>query len=755
MRSFLVLSKKDLRGYFDQPTGYILIVIFLGLTSWLFFRTALVTEEASLRPLFESFLPWVLAIFVPAATMRLIAEEQRDGTLEILLTQPIRAIGILFSKFSAGLIFVLIGVAFTVGLPLSLMTAGDLDEGAIIAQYIGTFFLTASFVSIGLFASSLTRNQIVAFMTALTLTMVLMLAGLPLVTLALPRAAAVLVQGLSPLTHYSGIARGVLDLRDVLYFISIISVFLSGTYLAFRAKTVSHRSSGYLNLQLGVAGLVVVSLLVGWFGGEIRGRWDLTEQKLYTLSPAAQELFANLDDIVTVKLFASKDPPPQIALTKRDVNDFLDDVASASDGKVRVVRVYPDESDEAEEEALRSFVPPVQFSDQSAGEFKIQVGYLGMGMRYANRHEVIQYVETVDGLEYQVAAGLFRMAQKQPKEVAVLSGFGGKRRDAELQSFRNQLEQHHILDEVGDAGGGPLGLDITDVLIVAGPTEWVPRSIYDDIHDYLARGGKVLLMLDPVTIDNATLSGTDNENSMTDFLHEYGINLQQNIVFDTLSNETLSFRSQFGAVQLPYPYWPRVETVDRKIAGGVGSVILPWASSLKITEPAGKTVDVEVTPLLETTESGALDEEYFNISPQSPTLEGVPEDQLGKKLLAVSLTGTRCPVLQPKCEKDPDKPFRMIVVGDSDWISESMVNQYGEHLAMGVNFVDWLTQDDALAAVRAKGSTERKLVFDTSTHRNLVRYANIVGVPFIFVLLGLTRYFMRRNAMRKVYTRAT
>ena len=135
MRSFLALLKKDIKGYFDQPTGYILLIIFAAISAYLFFRTALVNGEASLRPLFD-WMPWILTIFVPAATMRLIAEEQRDGTLEILFTQPIRGWNVLIAKFLVGLIFVSTGVIFTIGIPLALMTAGKLDLGAIFAQYL-------------------------------------------------------------------------------------------------------------------------------------------------------------------------------------------------------------------------------------------------------------------------------------------------------------------------------------------------------------------------------------------------------------------------------------------------------------------------------------------------------------------------------------------------------------------------------------------------------------------------------------------
>ena len=118
--------------------------------------------------------------------MRLMAEEQRDGTLEILLTHPIRAWTVLFAKFFAGLAFVSTGIVFTIGIPLALRTAGDIDEGAIVAQYIGTVFLTGSFVAMGLFSSSLTRNQIVAFIIGMLLIMGFMVAGLQVVTPVLP-----------------------------------------------------------------------------------------------------------------------------------------------------------------------------------------------------------------------------------------------------------------------------------------------------------------------------------------------------------------------------------------------------------------------------------------------------------------------------------------------------------------------------------------------------------------------------------------
>ena len=166
MRSpLLALAKKDIKGYFDQPAAYILIVPFVAVLSYVYFSQALLASEASLRHLFtvefeiqNPSLPWLLALFVPAATMRLLAEENRDGTLELLLTHPIRGWIVLLSKFLAGFVFVAFAILATIGIPIAVNTAGNLDLGAAIGQYVSSLFLAAAFVSIGLFTSSLTRN---------------------------------------------------------------------------------------------------------------------------------------------------------------------------------------------------------------------------------------------------------------------------------------------------------------------------------------------------------------------------------------------------------------------------------------------------------------------------------------------------------------------------------------------------------------------------------------------------------------------
>ena len=754
MRPFFALVRKDLKGYFDQPTGYILVVIFVVLLSYLFFNAAFLSGEASLRPLFTTdfspSLPWLLAIFVPAATMRLLAEEHRDGTLEFLMTQPVRGWTVLTAKFTSGLVFVGAAIVATITIPLTLQTAGDLDEGAIIAQYLGSIFLTASLISIGLFTSSLTRNQIVSFMAALALNFMLMFAGLDLVRAALPVQVAVLFQDLSPVTHFSSMARGVLDLRDVLYFIALILTFLSAAYLMLRSRSLSRRSPQFVYLQFGVAGMVVLSLLIGWFGNSIGGRLDLTEDKIYTLSGGMEQIVDELDDVLTIKLFESKDLPPQHALVARDVNDFLDGLASTSDD-VEVVRRRPDPAEEGDEDTIEAQmlgVPQVQSTLQSQSELQLKNIYLGVSMTYADRKEIIPFVEQIDGLEYRVASLANQMLRRELKTIGFLSGHDEMTLDVHLPTLAGVLSTNYNVIQVEAAEDQDLDLSALDVLVVARPISPFPQQHIDALRDYIDQGGKVAFLLDPILVfpdpQGTALLGGQNTASLASFVNRYGVFVDQDLLLDYRSY------SNFPGSALPYPYWMRVPVIDDKIAGNVETTVLAWASSVGITQ--SEVGPVEVIPLLETTAFAARlelpdEQSVFNVSPD--IIPEVSETDLREQLTGVAVTGT-APAGQINGESSS---FRLVVIGDSDWISDAVVNQPdgADNLFLFSNLIDWLAQEDALADIRSKLITSRQLLFDSQTHRNLVQYGNVVGIPFFFALLGVIRFLMRRRATRRVY----
>jgi ABC-2 type transport system permease protein len=219
----VIFCKKELRSYFDSPVAYIVITIFLLIAGWFFFSDLFLVNQASLRNLF-GIIPFIFMFFIPAVTMRLISEEKKSGTMEILLTLPVKDYQIILGKFLAGMILIAVAVILTLVYTLTLSGLGDLDFGLVVAGYLGLLFLGASYLSIGIFTSSLTQNQIVAFITSFLIIFVLFM--LDKVLVFVPTFLASFFEYLSVDYHFSNLSRGVIDSRDVLYFLSLIFLFL-------------------------------------------------------------------------------------------------------------------------------------------------------------------------------------------------------------------------------------------------------------------------------------------------------------------------------------------------------------------------------------------------------------------------------------------------------------------------------------------------------------------------------------------------
>ena len=225
------ISKRELRSYFTTPLAYVFIVIFLalnGVTAF-YFGGLFDRGQADMQPLF-GFLPWLYLFLIPAVAMRLWAEERKAGTLELLMTLPVSTFNAVFGKFLAAWIFTGIALALTFPVWVTVNYLGDPDNGVIIASYLGGFLMAGSYLAIGGFVSAMTRNQVIAFVVGAAVIFLFMMSGLVLVQSAFrgwaPELVIDLVRSFSFLVHYDAIVRGVIDIRDLIFFISIIGVFL-------------------------------------------------------------------------------------------------------------------------------------------------------------------------------------------------------------------------------------------------------------------------------------------------------------------------------------------------------------------------------------------------------------------------------------------------------------------------------------------------------------------------------------------------
>jgi ABC-2 type transport system permease protein len=234
MKQVIHILGKEFRTYFVSPIAYIVISIFLLVTGWFFFMTFFLFDQADLRNFF-ALLPIIFSFVVPAITMRLFSEELNVGSYEILLTMPVTIRQVVLGKFLASLVFVAAMLVPTLAYPISVAFLGELDWGPVMGGYIGALLLGASFSAIGLFASSLTRNQIIAFITGMAICFSLTLIDKML--FFLPQVLLGFLQYLGADFHFRNISKGILDSRDILYFLSVSFVALYGTHLALQEKS--------------------------------------------------------------------------------------------------------------------------------------------------------------------------------------------------------------------------------------------------------------------------------------------------------------------------------------------------------------------------------------------------------------------------------------------------------------------------------------------------------------------------------------
>jgi ABC-2 type transport system permease protein len=234
MTKVLAVARRELRAYFNSPVAYVVLGIFGIAVAALFFFVigggVFVIGEASMRPLF-SISPWLFMIVSPAVTMRLLAEERKSGTYEVLMTLPVREVEVVLGKFLAALGMVSVGILSTLPIPLSLaaVTAEgySLDWGPVLGGYLGMGLVASTFLAVGMWASALTKNQIVGFIVGLALCFVLVM--LDSAVFLLPESISATVQYFSVIAHFESISRGVIDSRDLVFYLSTAAIFLMGT----------------------------------------------------------------------------------------------------------------------------------------------------------------------------------------------------------------------------------------------------------------------------------------------------------------------------------------------------------------------------------------------------------------------------------------------------------------------------------------------------------------------------------------------
>lgn len=395
------IVRKELMQFFASPIAYLFLAAFAAVTLFVFFwgEAFFARNLADVRPLFE-WMP-VLLIFLSAAlTMRMWSEERRTGTLEFVHTLPVANWQFVLGKFFACLLLLALALVLTLPLPLTVNMLSPIDWGPVWAAYLATLLLGGTYLALGLFISAHTQNQIVSLMLTALIGGVLYLIGTPTLTDWVGEPLASIFKAIGTGSRFESIARGVLDARDLYYYLSLIVIFLGLNLWGLeRERWAATGSYQHHALWRRGTALVVINLLLVniWMAPLTSLRLDVTQGQRFSLGKASYDYLSRLHEPLIIKAYFSKNTHPLLAPLVPQIKDLLNEYQIAGKGKVKVVDIDPTEDQQAANDAASQYgIKPVPF--QVSGRYQASVvnAYFNLVVSYGGEFQTLSYKDLID-----------------------------------------------------------------------------------------------------------------------------------------------------------------------------------------------------------------------------------------------------------------------------------------------------------------------------------------------------------------------
>lgn len=502
------ISRKESRAFFRSPIAIIFLGVYLSFTLITFFGTEqfFARNIADLRPMF-TWLPVLLIFLCSALTMRQWSEEQKLGTLEVLFTLPVRIPQLVLGKFFASLSLVALGLLLTLPIPVMVDMHGNLDWGPVIGGYVGALLLAGAYLSIGLFVSALTDNQIVALIGAVVLSALFWAVGSDPIVQFAGRSGAEILTAIGTGSRFESIRRGVLDLRDLAYYLTLVASFLTlnGVVLAAKGWSDGHRTSvGRANAKL-LAGLVLANAVVlNVLLTDVTSlRVDLTERQEYTISPVTKKIVRGLSEPLLLRGYFSEKTHPLLAPLVPRIRDTLLEYAIIGGDGVRAEFIDPLSGDEEtqielQKEAEQKYgIKTSAFQVASANERSITNSYFSILVQYGDEFEVLNYQDLIEvsgtsnqnievklrNLEYDLTGAIKKVSSGFQTVDAL---FASLEAPAKLTAFitKDKLPEDYaevpgrlekVMAELTEQAGEKLEFEVIDP--TAADAEWTPRKL--------------------------------------------------------------------------------------------------------------------------------------------------------------------------------------------------------------------------------------------------------------------------------------
>jgi ABC-2 type transport system permease protein len=801
---------KEIATFLNALTGMIAVAVFLsiiGLFLWVFPGHYNIPDApyANLNGLFQ-LAPYVYLFLIPAITMRSFADEKRSGTLEMLLTKPLTDTQIILAKYFAGLTLVVLSLLPTLVFFYTVWWYAlppGIDLGGTWGSYTGLFFLGAAFVGIGLFASSLTGNQVIAFMLAVFVSGLVFIGFELAYEMESMGKLGWLVRGMGIQAHYASMSRGVIDTRDLLYFVSLTGFFLLLTKIRLESrKWLGNFSLGRMHgtvrsrhLAAFLAGLLILAS-INLIGSYRFIRFDLTGEKRFTLTQATRHMLSELDEPVLFRVYLDGNLPDGFRKLRNECREMLDEFRAYSDW-IQYEFVNPLQAGSGEggrqyaEALVEKGLQPTQVQVRADDATSQQLIFPGAIVSYRDKEIPLQLLKDQIGLpaeevlnnssqalEYSLASTIRKLTAGREQKVGFLEGNGEleARYLADISSALSEFYQVERirLDRDVEALGG------FNTLVVAQPREpFSERSKYL-LDQFVMNGGRVLWLVEPIYAEMDSLQPPHYETigmgwhlNLDDMFFRYGVRLNPDLVMDlqaaplAVTTGEMAGRPQINL--LPWYFFPLVAPAsNHPVVRNVNLVRTEFVSSLDTLESPG----VAKTMLLETSQYSRTMPGPVRIG--LDILQNPPNEGLFRgppRTVAVLLEGRFESLFRNRVPPDVDLPSglsrraeslpsAMIVASDGD-IIRNQFGSGGQVLPLGydrfsgetfgnrdfiLNAVNYLADDSGLIAARSR-EVRLRLLDRTQMQRDrsMVQIANVALPLVLIILMGLSRMVWRRK----------
>lgn len=608
----LAIYRKEIQQFLNSLIAYVVIGVFLtgiGLLMWVFPDTSVLNYGyADLETLF-TLGPFVFMFLIPAITMRMLAEEKKAGTLELLLTRPLSDFQIIFGKYMAAFTLVIFAILPTLVYYFSVyelgMPNGNLDTPGIIGSYIGLVLLGGVFTSIGLFSSALSENQIVAFIIAVFFSF-LMFSGISSLSGLFSGQIGLYVEEMSLSYHYDAMSRGLIDTRNLIFFLSTISVVLLLTKLKFASRKMVYKPFRNQAIRSFVFGSLVV-LVINIIAANYFLRVDLTEEKRYTLQLPTKDLLIKLQQPLTIEILMGDDLPTGFQRFRKSILQTIEEFGIYSNQPIYFATNDPSAADtEAARNAnyqtwMERGLSPTRIIDNDNGKEVTKLIFPYVILRYGNRTGAVLLLkgnqgaspevklnQSIEGIEYELATGIQRIADINRKRIGLLQGHG-ELDSLDIYWFARDFIEAYDLEQIDLSN--EIEIKPYDAIIMAKPTEKFSREDKYKIDQYIMKGGKALFMVDALGVDMLQAGGAGTfalpyDLDLDDLFFKYGVRIEKNAVLDaqnfgrypvmidgsgTVTNIRWPFF--FGASQFEnHPITKNLDAIYARFAGSLDTV---------------------------------------------------------------------------------------------------------------------------------------------------------------------------------------